>query len=316
MLSRKYLSQIEGMKADVVSHQAEVSRHRNRVQSLIEESNHQREELDNRENRISELTYQADILDAEVKDRGTQISNISAELDERATENSRHLATLVERQTEISSLTTSLSEYRATVEEFKSTITEWETERRRLLAALADKETDNAKLSAELSSMSNLLDASNTRLRQIETDLGDAMKKSDEVTRQHRLAIKELAVQRDHAAASAPQRTRAAFTPAEAQQALHQSFKPGQAVESPTGDRADILMARPNPSRYNFDAPFPQPGPEQVPIDPDSDIARMMNAARRSMRQGQEQSDTKPATQSAVANVVAIAQRLRAQKDE
>ncbi len=310
MLARKYQSQIESLKANEVAHQAEVSRHRNRVQTFIEESNLQRTELDIREEKISTLTHHADLLDLEVKERGAQIENLSNDLSEREAARSVLLSNLSDREAELARISTEVSQLQTSNSQLAAALEDRETERVRLMATLNEKETDIVKLSTELSNTSDLLDQSNTRLRQIDADLGHAMAKSEEVTRQHREAINELSIQRGRASVPPPERTGPALSSVEAQRTLKQSFRP---ANGPTGDRADILMAK--PARYNFDAPVADSENAAEAVDPDSDVARMMNAARRSMRQS-EPHGAEPKKPDAVANIVAIAQRLRAQKDD
>jgi chromosome segregation ATPase len=266
MVSRKYLTQIETLKAELVTHDAEVSRHRNRVQAMVTDANVHRNLINELEAKVADLTQHGELLENAVAQRDTQIENLFEEITERNNE-------IVKREGEI-----------------------------------ATRNAEITRLTSELSNMSTLFDKSNTQLRQIEADLGNAMNRSEEVSRRHTDAVRELAAERERNAAISAQAEYARnYTQPTHEQQIVQSVRAHRPVESPTGGSPDLLLTRPQ-STDHPDIAQPQAT--------DADVALMMQAARRTLRQSQQQIDGEKPQRPAVANVVAIAQRLRAQKEE
>ena len=86
MMQQKLDSKLAEAKARTVEQQAEVSRHRNRVQTLIADVNTREDELDRRAEEISTLTAESDAKSAELELHAETIALLKSELEVRDTD--------------------------------------------------------------------------------------------------------------------------------------------------------------------------------------------------------------------------------------
>ncbi len=87
MLKQKVEVKLAEANANIVEQQAEVSRHRNRVQSLIANVNEQQTELESRDTQIADLKDQVFTQSAEIDNRDETIAGLHSNIDKLEDEN-------------------------------------------------------------------------------------------------------------------------------------------------------------------------------------------------------------------------------------